>query len=492
MEIFFTDPGALEAAGVTDAQRTLERHGLHAGAPFILSDDGSYDVHLNRFLWSLPTLGVRSANSWRAYALDLLTWGRFLHEHRGKTVWQADRDDVTAFHRARRVSPDPTQVVSASTWNRCVAALDKFYTWAADEGLVARTPFKYYESSRRADFGRQVPVRHNRAVEKAAKRGDVKFLSVPRYAALRDVGLHGLRPSGEIDPSFRGRNTERNVVMAELLVTTGLRIEEAASLCWPELPAPDRQDGRKSVSFDLAPPTAKRDKGRRVLLPNRIVRAVADYVEIERSLVLDRWRARGCPLPAGAVLGIQPDRLGVRMQTKDGRLRRVPWSRVPPAIRSRLFLMDEQDRPLGPACVWLGHEARPVSLSAWGSVFVRASERCRRYGVDVTATPHVLRHTFAVHLLSALIHEQIDSVARHEMTDGVYRRIIGDPLDHLRRLLGHSSITTTYIYLDCTDHAQSLIDGAVDAWTSEVATTAAQVSQENAQPVARVEGAKAW
>ncbi|MEV8030642.1 site-specific integrase [Streptomyces sp. NPDC086182] len=392
MEIFFTGPDALEAAGVSNAAKALERHGLHAGAPFILSKDGSYDVQLNRFLWSLPTLGVRSANSWRAYALDLLTWGRFLQEHRGKTVWRADRDDVTAFHRARRIASDPTQVISASTWNRSVAALDKFYTWAADEGLIARTPFKYHESSRRAESGRQVPVRNNRAVEKAAKRGSVKFLSVPRYAAFRDVGLRGQQPSGAADPSFHGRNAERNVVMAELLVTTGLRIEEAASLCWPELPAPDRQDGKKNVPFDLAPPTAKRDKGRRILLPNRVVAALADYMEIERSLVLDRWKARGCPLPADAVLGSQPDRRGVRMQTQDGRLRRVPWSRVPPSIRSRLFLVDEQDRLLGPACVWLGQEARPVSLSAWGSLFVRASERCRTFGVDVIATPHVLRH----------------------------------------------------------------------------------------------------
>ncbi|MEV6576327.1 hypothetical protein [Streptomyces sp. NPDC051577] len=73
MEIFFTDPDALEAAGVSDATKALARHGLQAGAPFILSDDGSYDVQLNRFLWALPTLGARSAHSWRAYALDLLT-----------------------------------------------------------------------------------------------------------------------------------------------------------------------------------------------------------------------------------------------------------------------------------------------------------------------------------------------------------------------------------------------------------------------------------
>ncbi|MFE2922453.1 tyrosine-type recombinase/integrase [Streptomyces goshikiensis] len=492
MEIFFTDPDALEAAGVSDATKALARHGLHAGAPFILNDDGSYDVQLNRFLWSLPTLGVRSAHSWRAYALDLLTWGRFLQEHRGKTLWHAERDDVTAFHRARRVSPDPTQVVSASTWNRGVAAVDKFYTWAVDEALIERTPFKYYESSRRTGSGQHVRVRNNRALEKAAKRGNVKFLSVPLYAAFRDIGLQGQLQTGTADSSFRGRNAERNVVMAELLVTTGLRIEEAASLCWPELPALDSQRDTKSVPFDLAPPTAKRDKGCKILLSHRVLHAVADYVEIERSLMLDRWRARGCPLPAGAVLGSQADRRGVRVPMKDGRLRRVPWSRLPPALRSRLYLVDDQGRSLGPACVWLGQEGRPVSLSAWESVFVRASERCHSRGIDVDATPHVLRHTFAVHLLSALIQEQIGSVEKGEMSDGVYRRIIGDPLDHLRRLLGHSSITTTYIYLDCTDQAQALIDGAVDAWTSEVANTAHHVSHETDNSSTQAPGTAPW
>ncbi|MET9882894.1 hypothetical protein ABZZ20_06950 [Streptomyces sp. NPDC006430] len=97
-----------------------------------------------------------------------------------------------------------------------------------------------------------------------------------------------------------------------------------------------------------------------------------------------------------------------------------------------------------------------------------------------------------MHLLSALIQEQIGSVEKGEMSDGVYRRIIGDPLDHLRRLLGHSSITTTYIYLGCTDQAQALIDGAVDAWTSEVVDTAHHVSHEIDDSSAQAPGANPW
>ena len=91
MEIFFTDYQQL-------AERAPDGHGLvevlrSAGVPdrmpFILDSDGSYDVQFNRFLRELPHNGVRSWNSWKSYALDLLTWCRFLQEQRHATVWKA-------------------------------------------------------------------------------------------------------------------------------------------------------------------------------------------------------------------------------------------------------------------------------------------------------------------------------------------------------------------------------------------------------------------
>jgi site-specific recombinase XerD len=66
---------------------------------------------------------------------------RFLAERGdGKSLWLADRDDIAAFHEARRLSPPPYRV-SASSWNRSVAALDKFYRWAVDEKLIEAAPF---------------------------------------------------------------------------------------------------------------------------------------------------------------------------------------------------------------------------------------------------------------------------------------------------------------------------------------------------------------
>lgn len=47
------------------------------------------------------------------------------------------------------------------------------------------------------------------------------------------------------------------------------------------------------------------------------------------------------------------------------------------------------------------------------------------------------------------------------MRYNAYRRVMGDPLAHLQKLLGHSRIATTYIYLDSIGEAQELIDEAV-------------------------------
>ncbi len=151
MEIFFTDYHQL--AGISPDEHSLVDALRSAGVPdrmpFILASDGSYDLQLNRFLRELPHNGVRSWHSWKSYALDLLTWCRFLQEHRNTTVWKATRADLIIYHQARRgglaplssdPTPDPSRAASIS------AALDKFYQWAHEEGYISVLPFTYREA----------------------------------------------------------------------------------------------------------------------------------------------------------------------------------------------------------------------------------------------------------------------------------------------------------------------------------------------------------
>lgn len=125
----------------SDIIDAAQRVGLVDGMPFFLDRDGKYSGDLNRFFRTCPTMGIRSRDSLRAYAHDILIWLRFLEERRGgKRLWQADSDDVIAFHHARRLS-DPPFRISASTWNRGLAALDKLYRWGLEEGLITVSPF---------------------------------------------------------------------------------------------------------------------------------------------------------------------------------------------------------------------------------------------------------------------------------------------------------------------------------------------------------------
>jgi hypothetical protein len=132
--------------------------GLDSYIPVILRVEAIYDPDLDRYFLDLPLNGARSRHSLRAHGYDVLVWVRFLASVRGKSVWQADADDVGAYHRARRRS-DAEFRISASTWNRAIASLDKLYRWAEREGLIERTPFTHRQVWRRSHGGVERPSR---------------------------------------------------------------------------------------------------------------------------------------------------------------------------------------------------------------------------------------------------------------------------------------------------------------------------------------------
>lgn len=458
---------AVECAGVTD------------GMPFILSDDGGYDVELNRFFRACPTMGVRALNSVEAYARDILTWLRFLADRRGgKTLWQADREDIAAFHAARRRSQPPHRI-SAASWNRCIAALEKLYQWAQEEALIATRPFSYRRVWRHPDGGARgdpMMVSYNRAREPAARHGDVRFLALDRFLLFRDVGLRGRLPDGTEDPHWRGRHGERNALFAELLATTGLRLAEAANLLACELPnldGPDVRD-RRLLPFRLPAAIAKGAKAREIRLPRRLLRQLLDYVELERANALVCGGAH--PRDSGRgdlIVAAEVDRKTITLAQGHRPPRRLRLDLLSPAERQRLVIATDNDGKPTPALLWLTEAGGVMTPAAWSAVFRRASARCRAFGIDLNVTPHMLRHTFAVHMLSMLIRAQIGTVVRSGAGDsaggGAYRRMIGDPLQKLQRLMGHASITSTHVYLDSLEESRALIDAAMDGWTAELA-----------------------
>jgi site-specific recombinase XerD len=462
-QLYFTDGSALRVPvsveGVAiDLTGVVGRIGLMDGMPFFLDRDGSYFHDVNRFFRACPTMGVRSRHSLRAYAHDIFVWMRFLEERRGgKQLWRADYNDVIAFHHARRLSDAPFQI-SAPSWNRAIAALDKLYRWALEEGLIASSPFRYDLSFRHGQ-GRGAPkvVEGNRARERAARPHDMQFVDLGRYLVFRDIGLKGRLPDGSEDPAWRGRNGERNAVFAELLVTTGMRLGEAGSLIIDELPRLT-SDSPRILPFDLPGVITKGERPRRIRLPRRVLKLIEDYSDIERQIAL----AKTPPHPA-VPLVLSPD----GRNAVDGSGRRIALTRLRPQDRQRL--LRSPDGRAEHVSLWLTERGQPVSSGTWEVAFRRASQRCRAFGLDITVTPHMLRHTFAVNMLSMLIREQVGAIFNPTDAHGAaYRQMLGDPLRHLQHLLGHANITSTYIYLDSLAEAQELVDAAADRWTAEL------------------------
>lgn len=470
MELCFTKRDVLVGESALALVGVLDEEAVPDGMPFLLDTDGSYSWELNRFFRQLPGLSVHSRASWRAYALDVVTWARFLELRRSKGLWEATKEDVVAFHRARRVV-DPSAAVSKATWNRSVAALDKLYRWALGEGLIAELPFSYRWALVLAD--RPLRVEINRSREAHSSGASMRFVSLPDYCTFRDVGLRGRLPDGSTDPSSRSRNGERNATFAELCVTTGARLTEAASLVVPELVQPD--DGGRTSRITLAEAVAKRQRSRDLRVPARVLRSIGTYRRVERSSAVGAAHERVRYQNGGwTVLSAADRRGGV-----DANGVRWKWSTTPQQ-RRRQMLVDSPGGP-EPAWLWLTSAGLPLAPESWETIFERARERRARFGIDLDVHPHTLRHTYAVHLLAELVRHQLDEArAPADRYGAAYRRMLGDPLRRLQGLLGHSSIRSTYVYLDSVDAAQELVDEAIGAWADDIADAVGKVAGDEA------------
>lgn len=449
--------------GITMQERRLT-DGLDRYVPMILRDGALYNADLDRFLLDLPLNGLRSPHSLRAYGYDITIWVRFLEEARSKSVWTADRSDVTAFHRARRHGDAGTRI-NAASWNRSIAALDKLYNWAKLEGLVKSCPFTHRDVWRRGHgAGRARVVAHNQAYERAAKRSDVRFIALEDYGVFRDVGLRGLTADGMERPGARDRNGARNALFAELLVTTGLRLEEASFLLAVEFTGliPGASRG-KQAWFALPAALTKGDRGRRILLPQRLLRQIAAYIGVERAHAAANFKTRsGWRSIEQPIFIHHPIPGAIRVPLRDGGA--IQIDALTPDERGRLVICGNDGAPLEPAALWLTEVGLPVQPNSWEVAFARACRRCTDAGFPMRVSPHQLRHTFAVHMLAMLIQSRLRDAACEATNPGMegYRRLLGDPLQQVQRLLGHASLTTTYLYLDHIVDRADTIDAAVE------------------------------
>ncbi len=327
--------------------------------------------------------------------------------------------------------------------------LNGFYGWATRRGLMAANPVA--QRQRRpapAGRGRVGQAETSPAAQARDVRRDlVEWLTPVQYRSWRDTGLRGYGADGLPGRRFRGRWAARNALFADLMVRTGLRLTEQASLA--ALEVPQRGGGQAHHRFWLPAAIAKGGSARWTYVPDGIARKIGEYVETDRADVIEQARARGAYDRITDPLIIEDPQARnprVTMRGQAGSTSLVPVGQLEPHERARLLVRTAGG--LEPASLWLGEHGMPITVSGWKQVFASANERCERAGIKIACHPHLLRHTFAVVTLEQLQRGHLaDLAAMTPAQRGHYQKIFGDPLDWIRRRLGHSSIVSTMTYL---------------------------------------------
>jgi site-specific recombinase XerD len=432
-------------------------------------------VAVNQWLRELPVSGAPAPNTWEVYARVLKGWLQFLAD-RGLVVFgprEQLRSGLALYAEHRLAGPMEARLAE-STWNLHVGVLAQFYAWAVEEGYGSAVPFTYTSATRLVE-DRRVEVRRNLAkVRQAKAHTRIKYLE-PGFAELFVRVLEGLLPDGSPDSRFRGLNPGRNAAMARLVLASGLRRQEFTHLLVHEVPALPPEPTVLPIPLAVAAAITKGRKQRTTWISYDALAAVHCYLDLERPLAADgsAWypdSAWGEPLVVTAA--------DWRGGVINGR--RIAWSKLTPQDRLRLV------GPTGGSML-LALRRDGAPFVDWPTVFRRAADdiRARFEPRFPHVKPHRLRHSFAMATLEKLVAGYYRQAAQLVVDTGDNPAMAlyltkADPLMILRDLLGHTSVTTTEVYLSRLDTTRVFRE-AYDHAGREVGMTAAALAEVEAE-----------
>lgn len=402
-----------------------------------------------------------SKNTVRAYSRDAVTFARFLNE-RGVNVLNAVEGDISAYCDDRLSSG-----ISTRTLDRQLVFVRAFFTYLCETGQRAELPW--------------IRIANRSIVHRRTPPEDLRVKSVTRaqWDAFRNIGLGGQLPSGQMDPSFRGKSTVRNMSGAELAITTGMRLRE-----WQSLLDIEVAEGALGTSLELHV-SAKNSRRRNVYIPASTIREIDLYRATERRQTVRSSQAslrKNFPNLA-VVQKINPASRSLTY-TLGGVEKTYKVPSIPLAHR-RILVRQDETGLIEPMSLFLGRGGMAPSPRRWQQYFHTANARLAVFSDHLNhmpgaITPHDLRHTFALVMLRSLQQQ----AAKLEQSRPAYRtgtiseHVSHNPLLTLQRLLGHASPSTTMVYLRYIDESHELVQRAFEEWTDKNTDYASYVIDE--------------
>lgn len=379
----------------------IEELGLTEKLPFNIDKDMKCDLIVNEFFLSLIGPQSPSPQTWKTYAEQLSLFFRFLSSQ-GKNWRYVEHSDFLAYYRIRRVKDGPLKI-TARSWNLFSAASRRFYEWAVRKKYIAVVPFEYKEIYFSRNFSSKSKSAVATNISDKVREKDIKYITEEDF-------LERLLPV-----VTKTKLGTRNALFVRLLMRSGLRAIEAVTLKISMLPDPDepRFRGRLTCPMKIV---GKGQKERVVRVPKSWLRDARRYTEWERADAIGNW------------------------------IDRHKFGNAPSDGHKDYFFLTEA--------------GTPVCYSTMYAMMRKCGEKA---GFNFSTHPHALRHSYAVYQLSAMIRKLLALKNNDRNTLGeVYRGMVQDPLRKLQKLMGHSSIESTFIYLDYSDELDDLSDISSD------------------------------
>jgi integrase len=405
-----------------------------ASPPHLDGDLLDYCIHLNETL---------QRSTVRQYLYEIKILLDFLVAH--GISWDGLTERVLREYREYRTNPASDSAVGLRSWRRSGAAIKGFLEFMQIRGRITTNPApRINGQSVLAPRARRYPT-------------DIRSVSLEKLQRFMQEGL-AAAPSHGLSTRLRNR------ALVELMLKTGMRVNEASNLTLPEL-----NIARSSNGVIELEAVAKNHTLRRITIPTGAISMLRTYVMTERVAVVDRCQERLQQREdLFDVNSVEGDKVRGTFRGKKVvyRLSKLPIGLRIKAVRRR----DAYIEPLG---VFLGiHNGLPLGPPGWHKVFRSANRRLQ--AKDPTWQPirtHDLRHTYASNALAAAT---ALAVRRNSDQDSLAVQVGLDPLGVVQRQLGHASPNTTAQYLRQPYVADSDLARDIDRWTNSTSEDGAE------------------